>query len=436
MSKKIIIAVMVLIIAIVGAIVFVCNKSGDSVNEKIIEAQKYYELMDYDKSIAIYNEIISSNSTCAEAYVGLADAYSVKGNTVKALEILERGIEATGNDKIIADKITEFSDPIMYDAEDSSEAVTEIAEETITVTTVPVTEETTTVPETTTVVTTEETTTVSETTTVTTTEETTTTTSETTTVTTTAATTPATTRATTVTTAKPTIAVPNFIGITKEEARKLADKKNIKIVFEYEKNDTYANGIVFYQSNREGTMVAPTTPVYAYVCVNDTEYVSEEEQAVQNFYNAAKKWGDSNNDKVSKVSLDKKNFTVTVNASSMKNFVIDEEVVTAFRQCKNTTLKIVHIDFTITIKSSSITSSQKLNLSSNYSGNDSRATFTVSSGADYCTMTVLLKKCSINGNDFNDMKLYVNNKKPKEITLTNNEEPLLTVNESGTYTIK
>ncbi len=434
MSKKIIIAAMALIIAIVGAIVFVCNKSGDSVNEKIIEAQKYYELMDYDKSIAIYNEIISSNSTCAEAYVGLADAYSVKGNTAKALEILERGVEATGNDKIIADKITEFSDPIMSDSEDSSEAVTEIAEETTTVTTVPVTEETTTVPETTTVVTTEETTTVPETTTVTTTEETTTTTSETTTVTT--ATTPATTRATTVTTAKPTITVPNFIGITKEEAFKLAEKKNIMLIFEYEENDTYANGVVFYQSNREGTMVAPTTPVYAYVCVNDTEYVSEEEQAVQSFYNAAKKWGDSNNDKVSKVSLDKKNFTVTVNASSMKNFVIDEAVVTAFRQCKNATLKIVHVDFTISIKSSSVTASQKLNLSSDYNGNDARATFTVASGADNCTMTVVLKKCVINGNDYKDMKLYINNKKPKEVPLTIDEEPRLTVNESGTYTIK
>lgn len=436
MSKKIIIAAMALIIAIVGAIVFVCNKSGDSVNEKIIEAQKYYELMDYDKSIAIYNEIISSNSTCAEAYVGLADAYSVKGNTAKALEILERGVEATDNNKIIADKITEFSDPIMYDAEDNSEAATEISEETTTVTTVPVTEETTTVPETTTVVTTEETTTVSETTTVTTTEETTTTTSETTIVTTTAATTPSTTRATTVTTAKPTITVPNFIGITKEEAIKLADKKNIMLILEYEKNDTYANGVVFYQSNREGTMVAPTTPVYAYVCVNDTEYVSEEEQAVQSFYNAAKKWGDSNKDKVSKVSLDKKNFTVTVNASSMKNFVIDEAVVTAFRQCKNAALQIVHVDFTISIKSSSVTASQKLNLSSNYSGNDSRATFTVASGADSCTMTVALKKCAINGDDYKNMKLYINNKKPKDVPPIINEEPRLTVNESGTYTIK
>ncbi|MBQ5320190.1 MAG: tetratricopeptide repeat protein [Oscillospiraceae bacterium] len=433
MSKKIIIAVMILILITVGLIIGVSGRNSVTTTDRIAQASKYFEMMDYDKTIAIYNEIISADSTCAEAYIGLAEAYAAKGNMPKAAEILERGIEATGQDKTITDKIHELSITIMSNTEDGMEAVTEL-DETTAVTTVLVTEETT-IPESTTVVTTEETTTVPETTTVTTTEET-TTVPETTTVTTTTTTTAATTRATTVATEKATITVPKFIGITKEEAFKLAEKNNINLIFEYEENDTYANGVVFYQSSREGTLVAPSTLVYAYVCVNDTEYVSESDKVLNNFYSSIEKWSKNNTDKVSSVYLDKESDTVVVNAVSTKRFILDQNVVSAFRKCDDATLKIVCSDFTMSIKSSSVTSDNKLDLSSSYNGNYARASFTIDDGADNCQVTVVLKACEINGSDYEDMKLYPSEGKPKAVKLSIDEEPIISISSSGTYTIK
>ncbi len=426
LGKKIIIAAMILIAVVVGVIVFIGNKNTYDINEKLAQAAGYYGMMDYDKTIATYNAILSKDDTCVEAYIGLASAYSAKGNNTKAIEVLEQGVDATDNDSRIAEKIAELSGVmIMSDATDVSIGIaTEAPVETTTeaVTTVPVTE-TTTVPET---VTTEETTVTTEETTETSTEST-TTTPETTTITTTE-------KTTVVTTAKPTISVPNFIGMPKEEAASIAKSKNIKLVFEYENNDTYPNGVVYYQSNREGTLVASSTTVYAYVCVNDTEYVSEETKTLRSLKSAVKKWVDSKD--AGSVSIDEKNSVITINANSTKRFVLDESVVKAIRKCNGATLRIVTSDYTISIPAASVENVSKLDLSSDYSGNQSRVTFTIESGADFCDIRVVLTNCVINSNDFENMKLYVNNKKPVSFDLTIDEEPILLISQSGTYTIK
>ncbi len=427
LGKKIVIAAMILIAVVAAVIIGVENKNTYDINEKLAQAAGYYGMMDYDKTIATYNEILAKDKTCAEAYVGLASAYSAKGNETKAFEILEQGVEATRNDKRIADKIAEMSDDIilMSEATDvTTEFVTEAPIETTveTVTTVPVTEVTT-VPET---VTTEETTEATTEMTTETTTEATTTTPETTTVTTP--------KTTIVTTAKPTITVPNFIGVHKDEAAKIAKNKNIKLVFEYENNDTYPNGVIYYQSSREGTLVAPSTTVYAYVCKNNTEYVTEETKTLRNLTSALKKWADSS--KVSSVAIDEKNNAVTIYAASTKRFVLDENVVSAIRKCSGATLRIVASDFTMSINTASVSDTTTLDLSADYSGNQSRASFTIADGADECDIRVVLTNCEINSNDYEDMKLYLNNKKPSAVDLSIDEEPVILVSKSGTYTIK
>ncbi|MGN0674746.1 MAG: tetratricopeptide repeat protein [Oscillospiraceae bacterium] len=430
--KTVIIAVMVLIIIAVGLIFFISSRNTYDPEKRLEEAQNYYDMLDYDKAIAIYNEVLSSENSCAEAYIGLADSYMLKGNIEKAAEILERGLEATDHDVRIADKISEL--PEAYSAEitesETSVTVTDAPAET-TVMTTSVTE-TETVTETTSV-TTEQT---EETTTETTVE----TTSATTTVTTTVTTVP-TTAVTTVrqtqTTPKPTIKMPNFIGISKDEAFELAEKNNIMLIFEYENNDTYANNVVFHQSYRAGTMVSEQTPVYAYVCVNDKKLVTEEDKNVQDFYNAAKSWGSSNSDKVKSVDFDEDNSTVTINASSTKRLIIDESVIAAFEKCDNAFLCVSSADLYIVIYSASVTSSDKLNLSSEVFGNASKISVTIGSEGNLnCTLKVTLLNCEIRKKKLEEMYIYKNDKKFSPVEFNEYDEPVINMSNGGTYVIK
>jgi len=420
LAKKFAVMAMIIILIAISAIIVVSNKNEYDINEKLEQASSYLGMMDYDKTIAIYNSIISNDKTCVDAYLGLASAYSAKGNETKAFEILEQGLDATNNHTRIAKKIAEMSDET--NAEDEAVVYDTTIIETEIVTTVPIVETTTLETTVTSEKMTEDT---SETTTATTTA---------TAVSTTKVTTVAATRKTTVTTTvKPTISVPNFIGISKEEATKLAKDKKIKLAFEYENNDAYPNGFIYYQSNREGTLVAPSTTVYVYVCVNDIEYVSEETKVLRNLSSVLEEWADSNS---GDISTDEKNNVVTININTTKRFILDEAVVNAMRNCDGATLCVVTEDFTMSIPTSSVANVSSLNLSSDYSGNFSRATFTIGDGAKSCDVKVVLTNCIINDSDYENMKLYINNKKPSAIELTIDEEPIIMVSESGTYTIK
>lgn len=414
LAKKFTIIVMAIILVAICVIIVAGNNNEYDINEKLSQAENYFEMMDYDKTIATYNSIISVDKTCVDAYLGLAAVYSEKGNEKKAFDILEQGLDATRNHTRIAKKIEEMSGEIVSEEEN---AVSEITD-TETVTTVPVIETTVTTEKTVitaeeTVITTEETTIAAEKT-----EET---------------TVASTKKITETTTAKPTISVPNFIGISKDEALTLAKKKNIKLAFEYENNDTYPNGFIYYQSNREGTLVASSTTVYAYVCVNDIEYVSEETKALRNLSSALEEWADSNS---GSVSADENNNVVTISINSTKRFVLDEAVVKAMQDCESATVRVVTDDFVMSIPTMSVADVSSLNLSADYSGNYNRATFTIGDGAESCDVKVVLINCTINSSDYENMKLYINNKKPSVIELTIDEEPVILVSESGTYTIK
>lgn len=446
-NKQIIIIAMVLIVAAVGLIFFIGGKDESTTEIRLEEAKTYYDMMDYDKAIAIYNNILKSEKNCTEAYVGLANSYIAKGNDEKAVEILERGISNAGNDPMISDMLSEISGGANTAKDEENVSAPEIFDET-TVSESSREEETTSVPEIsepepeTSAPETELDEEVSETT------EKTTTTTEKTTASSKATTTerpkqtqaparPAVTSATTVSTAKPDIEMPNFIGMDKNEAVKLAAEKNIKLSLQYDKNDMYANDVVYYQSHRAGTMVSKDTDVEVYVCVNDKKQVTEDDIKAESFYNAAKQWGDNNSDKVKSVSFNADSRTVTINAVSVKNFVIDESVASAFAECKNAVMVINSSSMTMVISSSSVTKSGKLDLSANAYGNDSRLTLDMgASGSLNCTATVTVFDCDIRSKDLKDMKLYYNNKKSGSFKVDIDGNPIITVSSGGQYTIR
>lgn len=76
-------------------------RSGET-EENLLAAQTDYEMA------------IELDDKLAEAYLGLADVYISQGNTEKALEILRKGLSATGDDPSIAGRILEFEGSNAY----------------------------------------------------------------------------------------------------------------------------------------------------------------------------------------------------------------------------------------------------------------------------------------------------------------------------------
>lgn len=108
-NKKMLLAaaIVLLLAAVAGIIIF--DRDGSMDFEKKLElAGEYLESSDYDNAIAIYNGIIAEDDSCSEAYVGLAEAYYTKGNTEKALNILEKGLEYSADEDIVIVKIKTF----------------------------------------------------------------------------------------------------------------------------------------------------------------------------------------------------------------------------------------------------------------------------------------------------------------------------------------
>lgn len=445
-KKQIIIVSMVFIVIAIGLVFIIGGKGGSSVEKSLEEAKAYYDMYDYDKAIAIYNNLLNSEKSCADAYIGLADTYVVKGNTDKAMEILERGLE-NSDDPRISEMIDELSSSDYMEAENDTE-ITDIPAETDITDIIPEENETETSvpeiadipPETVTVpseaVSSE--TTVSETTVTERRSETTTTKAPAAVTaaprTTTAA--PKTTAAKTTTTAKPTIEVPNFIEMDKDEAVRLAKDLKINLNVEFDKNDTYANNIIYYQSHRAGTLVSEKEQVDVFVCVNDQKQVTENDININKFYEAVQSWGNSNSDKVKSVTLNEKNSVVTINASSIKKFVIDESVAAAFAECKNTSLVINSSALSMVINSSSVSGTGKMDLSADVFGNTTRVTLDMrASGNLNCTASVTLSDCDIDPDSLKDMTLFINNKKSGSVSVNSNGKPVITVSSGGQYVI-
>ncbi len=106
MSKKkltiIICTALIIILCAAAAIVLMPHESSVSVTEMLSTAQKYLVEMDYKRAIAEFNKVIELDPMNAEAYLGLAEAYEKNGQHDMAVETLEKGYEATGDERIVA----------------------------------------------------------------------------------------------------------------------------------------------------------------------------------------------------------------------------------------------------------------------------------------------------------------------------------------------
>ncbi|MBD5138898.1 MAG: PASTA domain-containing protein [Ruminococcus sp.] len=120
--KMTFIAASIFLMLAAAVVVIIAGRSGADYEERLETAGIYLENRDYDNAIAIYNSIIAENSSCAEAYAGLSEAYFAKDRSDKAFEILERGARNTDQDIIIMDKMNElFPDGMYADASDEND---------------------------------------------------------------------------------------------------------------------------------------------------------------------------------------------------------------------------------------------------------------------------------------------------------------------------
>lgn len=96
---KIGIFALVVIACIVGIIIY-SNSSGQRLQRQLNLGQKYLNELNYEQAVVAYELALEIDPLSAEAYLGLAEAYVAQDNYEKAVEILQKGYEVTGNEDI------------------------------------------------------------------------------------------------------------------------------------------------------------------------------------------------------------------------------------------------------------------------------------------------------------------------------------------------
>lgn len=261
----IIIAMVVIAAALAAVIIYGRNSASDDISVKISEAEAFYEALDYDKAIAAYNDILSTEDN-ADAYAGLAKAYYAKGNSEKALNVLEKGLESTQNN----DAVVKVFSELFPDAETAEATTTSVAtSETEKITETSVSEKKTEEESVTTQTSAER----SETTAATTVTAASATTQHTTAAATAATTQKQTATATTAATTKKEtqtvvekISVKSYTGLTEDAISSSAKSDGVNVVFVYEEDNSYADGEAFKQSPAAGSKVGKGSIVTVYIC--------------------------------------------------------------------------------------------------------------------------------------------------------------------------
>lgn len=91
--------IVVVVIAIVMSLVFVFNrKDTKAYDDKLEQAQKYVEEMDYKRAETAYLEAIKIDSKQPKAYLKLADVYVADEQADKAIKILNKGLKNVDKD--------------------------------------------------------------------------------------------------------------------------------------------------------------------------------------------------------------------------------------------------------------------------------------------------------------------------------------------------
>lgn len=109
------IAIVLAIIATAIAIFFAMqNATEKRYNDKIAQAQKYVEVLDYNKAEDAYLEAIEIDPKLPQAYVEVSDVYVVQQKTDQAIDILETAKDDVADEyiEVIENKIAEVNQKI------------------------------------------------------------------------------------------------------------------------------------------------------------------------------------------------------------------------------------------------------------------------------------------------------------------------------------
>jgi len=104
-SKKPVFAIIGAVLLIGGiacVLILLTPKSERSLTpqELLSLGNKYLSELDYENAVVAFSKLIEIEPRNPQGYIGLAEAYTGLGNIDKAIEILEQGLEATGDDEI------------------------------------------------------------------------------------------------------------------------------------------------------------------------------------------------------------------------------------------------------------------------------------------------------------------------------------------------
>ena len=100
------------------------SQSSISLQDKLDLGHKYLVELSYDKAVLEFTDAIEIDPMNADSYLGLADAYIGQGDTDKAVEVLEKGFDKTGDERI-----KEKLDELGIDENTSDETGTESSSE-------------------------------------------------------------------------------------------------------------------------------------------------------------------------------------------------------------------------------------------------------------------------------------------------------------------
>ena len=110
-KKNIIIIIAAAIVLIVGGVTAVAVGTNgfdfSGVRTTLQLADRYLSEQNYEQAIIEFEKVLEIEPMNVDAYLGIAEAYMALGETDKAVEILEEGIEKTGSDKL-RDKLEEI----------------------------------------------------------------------------------------------------------------------------------------------------------------------------------------------------------------------------------------------------------------------------------------------------------------------------------------
>ncbi len=102
-------AVVTVVVVLVGILAYM-NIVPRIANNQVTQGEKYLVQKQYDEAIVTFEKAIKTDNKTANAYTGLADTYLALGNSQKAEESLQRGIEASPKADVLYIKLAELYD--------------------------------------------------------------------------------------------------------------------------------------------------------------------------------------------------------------------------------------------------------------------------------------------------------------------------------------